>query len=285
MNWRAKRVALGGRGRVDALTAAGSTPAESPRPIAAAQLGVRERGRSGVGAAHVVASAAARSMGRVAAPASAVAPRRAAAGRPRGGPVPTHGRSSAAPRRSEGRAGRRGVQDSRRRCWMDLQSRASSSPAQDAVSTPMSVRVPTPAARPASLLAGLNDAQQRAAGFGIDSAARRGVAIGPLLIVAGAGIGQDADAGRARRPPRPRRRRPDAPPPADVLAPRRARDGAARRPRPSRGARPRRRCSRRRAWPGAAPSTASARACCAASRRGSASTNRSPSTTAPTPKT
>jgi len=52
----------------------------------------------------------------------------------------------------------------------------------------MSVRVPTPAARPGVLFAGLNDAQQRAAAFGVggDGAA----AIGPLLIVAGAGSGK-----------------------------------------------------------------------------------------------
>jgi len=56
----------------------------------------------------------------------------------------------------------------------------------------MSVPVLSPAARPGSLLGGLNDAQQRAAGFGVgvrgngDGAA----SIGPLLIVAGAGSGK-----------------------------------------------------------------------------------------------
>ena len=54
----------------------------------------------------------------------------------------------------------------------------------------MSARVlsPAPAAdRPGSLLTGLNDAQRRAAGFGVDASTG---SIGPLLIVAGAGSGK-----------------------------------------------------------------------------------------------
>ncbi len=54
----------------------------------------------------------------------------------------------------------------------------------------MSARVlsPAPAAdRPGSLLTGLNDAQRRAAGFGVDASTG---STGPLLIVAGAGSGK-----------------------------------------------------------------------------------------------
>ena len=53
----------------------------------------------------------------------------------------------------------------------------------------MSVRVLSPAARPGALLAGLNDAQQRAAAFGV-GAGGGAAPIGPLLIVAGAGSGK-----------------------------------------------------------------------------------------------
>ena len=52
----------------------------------------------------------------------------------------------------------------------------------------MSVRVPSPAARPGSLLAWLNDAQQCAAAFGVDGVGA--APIGPLLVVAGAGSGK-----------------------------------------------------------------------------------------------
>ena len=58
----------------------------------------------------------------------------------------------------------------------------------DAAASVMSLRVLSPDARAASVLDGLNVAQQHAAGFGIG---RDGVAsIGPLLIVAGAGSGK-----------------------------------------------------------------------------------------------
>ena len=52
----------------------------------------------------------------------------------------------------------------------------------------MSHRVLPSAARAGSLLAGLNEAQQRAAAFGIDSGGA--ATVGPLLIVAGAGSGK-----------------------------------------------------------------------------------------------
>ena len=73
--------------------------------------------------------------------------------------------------------------------------------------------------------------------------ARAAAAIGPLLVIAGAGSGKTLTLAARRGPAGPRRRRPAAPAAADVLAPRRARDGAPRRPRAARGARPRRRRS------------------------------------------
>ena len=93
--------------RLRPLRSAGSTAGEAlarrrgkSRPE---DLRVRQRGRSGVGAAHVVSRAAARSMDASRSRREGVRPaRQAAAGRPRGGPVPIHGRSSAVPRRSEG---------------------------------------------------------------------------------------------------------------------------------------------------------------------------------------
>ena len=58
----------------------------------------------------------------------------------------------------------------------------------------MSVRIPSPAERPGALLARLNDAQQRAAAFGVADSdgdgAAGAVTTGPLLVVAGAGTGK-----------------------------------------------------------------------------------------------
>ncbi len=72
---------------------------------------------------------------------------------------------------------------------MDLQSRSLFTGRKTPFSSPMSVRVHSPAARRGALLAGLNDAQQRAASFGI-GVGDGAVSIGPLLIVAGAGSGK-----------------------------------------------------------------------------------------------
>ena len=156
-----------------------------------------------------------------------------------------------------------GVQDSRRRGWMDLQSRTAAFPSARRRSRRddrCRLSAP-PAARAGSLLAGLNDgpAPRRRRSASAPAARRRRAAADRRRRR----LGQDADAGGARRPARARRRRPDAHPAADLLAPRRARDGAPRRPRPARGARPRAAAAARRGCRGAAPSTASARACCA----------------------
>jgi len=71
---------------------------------------------------------------------------------------------------------------------MDLQSGRPPPGRQAPFFSPMSVRVPSPAARPGSLLAWLNDAQQCAAAFGVDGVGA--APIGPLLVVAGAGSGK-----------------------------------------------------------------------------------------------
>ena len=114
-----------------------------------------------------------------------------------------------------------------------------------------------------SLLAGLNDSPAARRGFGFGSAAiatatatarRRS---GRFSIVAGAGIGQDADAGGARRPasssPAPTRRASSCSR-SRARAPRSRWSGASAASCTKRSASPR--CSRRRGWRGAAPSTA-----------------------------
>ena len=97
-------------------------------------------------------------------------------------------------------------------------------------------------------------------------------------------LGQDQHAGAPRGAPDRRRRRPAAHAAADLFAPRGAGDGAPRRPACCSAcwAWPRR---RRRRCPGPAPSMASAPGCCASTRRRSAWTRTSPSTTAATPRT
>ena len=71
---------------------------------------------------------------------------------------------------------------------MDLQSGRLSPGRKTPFASPMSVRALCYAARAGSLLAGLNDAQQRAAGYGLNGGGA--APIGPLLIVAGAGSGK-----------------------------------------------------------------------------------------------
>jgi DNA helicase-2/ATP-dependent DNA helicase PcrA len=72
---------------------------------------------------------------------------------------------------------------------MDLQS-SPRLPAPDLVPPSMAVHSPTSKPpRPVSVFASLNDAQRRAAGFGLDGSAP-GVAAGPLLVIAGAGSGK-----------------------------------------------------------------------------------------------
>ena len=102
--------------------------------------------------------------------------------------------------------------------------------------------LPLAAARAGSLLAGLNDAQQRAAGSASRAAWRRRRRRRRCW--------SSPAPARARRRRWPTgspawcaRRRPAAHPAADVLAARRAGDGAPRRPRPARGARPRARAA------------------------------------------
>ena len=132
----------------------------------------------------------------------------------------------------------------------------------------MSVRLPSPAKRQRALLAGLNDAQQRAAAFGMgDSDGAAGAAATARCSSSPAPApARRLTLAAPRRAPRPRRRRSAAHPAADVLAPRCAArwSGASAACCSGRSLAATQQAPRAALVP--APSTASARACCASTR-------------------
>ena len=195
VNWREKRASLSTMGPTRRCGCRGDSGRRLARVRGRCrqdELRVREGRRSGVGAAHVVASAAARSM-------VVSLSRRGRAGpcdgRPQGDQGADRSRlmTGHRQRRAEVKRGRAA------RCagfapgdagW--IYSPGSLTGRHAPLSSPMSVRVPSPARSPRRppRRAERRPAARRRLRFGVDAGDCAAASIGPLLIVAGAGSGK-----------------------------------------------------------------------------------------------